>query len=212
MKIGVCFTVFYCLIGCRSLPQTFKEELGCFKEQQTNLDKLINTQGFYREHEIIDNRRNWVTGKTGKLELGGIDTTYFDFMFLENGLFIGPIHGSNGESTRSYINRCFTENKPIVTFFQGTYRIDDNLIKVKYVNTSGYDNGYWSGFEVWYKVIDRNTIAEVYTRQFSRYRWNKDRKEYKPIRHNGAPAKFVSVENIPKPRIDFSEEKWFKCN
>jgi len=72
---------------------------------------------------------------------------------------------------------------------------------------------YWYAYEVWYKVIDRNTIIEIYSKPLH-YMSESDWKIYyeaKKHEKKKLPAKFISIEVLPNSNCWLKKERWFLC-
>lgn len=205
--------LFLIVSGCLPMPRTFKSELGCFDDTFTGLDSLINLKGVYREMQIVDNRGMLGTSNEGKLyPISKIDTFYHYDFFFKNGLYIGDIADYSTESTLTYVRDCAINGTHVNGGLHGVYSVDGNIIKVKFINIGGYDNGIWGGAELWYKIVDKNTLVMVYERAFSHNRRSSSKKEYRPVKYSGIrPLKFIPIDTIPKPYIYFMEKKWFNC-
>lgn len=119
------------------VPRRIKRQINCFTGSYTGLDTMINIHGFYRKMSINENR-GLLGWKDGKLQKVGIDTTFLNFLFFEDGIFISGI-GSAGISVSEYLNQLAKEGKSFDqrVFYQGIYLISGDTIKVQYI-TPGY--------------------------------------------------------------------------
>jgi hypothetical protein len=193
-KFNLCLISFIAC-SCLFVPRRFKKEFDCYTGNYTGLDTLINTHGFYKK--MVINDFTGVSGmKDGKIQQLGIDTSYYSVVFFNDGLFIGDV-GVVGPTVSGQVS--------------GTYAILFDTIKIKYISKS-FANGAWYGAEVWYKIIDKNTIVDFYRRPLGLVRSDRRKEAYQPmIYSNSSPSKFVHVPNMPKSYNWLKDEKWFNC-
>ena len=190
------------------IPRKLKREFNCYTGQYTGLDTLINIHGFYSEMVIRDH--TGLSGmKDGKFQKLGIDTSYYSVIFFNDGLFIGNV-GMPGLTASEHINKAGIEGGK-VSGTAGTYEVSGDTIKVKYI-ISGAANNAWGGFEVWYKVIDKNTIVDFYRRLLLVSATDRSKEAYQPKMYSDSnQSKFVHVPNMPKSYNWLKDEKWFNC-
>lgn len=137
------------------------------------------------------------------------DTLYHNFMFYDNGIFIGAIaNGNTGghEYLKYMVKNELDFNSRI--FNQGTYKIiADSAVIIRFVSP-GYSNT-WAVFEHMYKIIDRNTLKYIYSKNIgqSNHPAYKDPKYFEDVY-----AKFVYVDSIPESSSWLKNEEWMKCD
>lgn len=193
------------------VPQKFKENFECFSGKYTGLDTLINTHGFYTQMFVIDNT-GLSTWKNGKRVEMGIDTSFYSFMFFTDGIFIGDI-GYPGLTVPEYINHCTLKGEHVWGSIEGIYTVSGDTIKIKWIGSGGHANNQWYGREIWYKVIDRNTILDFYSKPLVVLREDRKKEEYQPKTYlNAEASKFVYVPNMPESSSWLKKEKWFWCD
>jgi hypothetical protein len=192
-----------------SVPNKLRQELNCYNGNYTGLDTLINVHGYYTKMTIRDQRGGYGM-KDGKYQQLGIDTSYSSIVFFNDGIFIGNI-GSPGLSISEYLNQTARNGETISAYVNGTYTIVGDTIKVKSLdNKSAMD--IWHGEEVWYKILDENTIVDFYLRMLNLSWSDKNKEAYKPRLYNNAnPSKFVYVDNMPESSSWLKKEEWFYC-
>ena len=133
------FTSCTLIIPCRIK----KEFRYCFDGENTGLDTLINVNGYYAPSPGITqwNNRTWA-----------IDTLKPAFVFYDNGFVF--------ETT------CIDyliENKKFSFFWvadPGGYILHGDTIKLQTLDTPGGQSRELG--EIWFKIIDRNTIQRIY--------------------------------------------------
>ena len=84
----------------------------------------------------------------------------------------------------------------------------------QFVNHPASPSPTWSAWEVWYKVIDRNTLEEIYynpIHYMSESDWENWEKNKKQREKTIVPAKFIPVDEKPIPNCWLKEEDWFWC-
>ena len=203
--------VVFFLISCSyPVPKRLKRELNCYADSYTGLDTLINTHGYYSRMVVHDH--TGLSGmKDGKFQPLGIDTSYYDFLFFNDGVFIGNV-GASGMTISEYLNRMATigESFDDRSFYQGTYSVVGDTIKVQFISP-GYANT-WAGFEVWYRIIDKNTLVDFYSKNLGLLRSDRNKLAYKSkLYSNSNPSNFVYVPNMPKSSSWLKKERWFYC-
>jgi hypothetical protein len=115
----------------------------CFDGEKTGLDTLINIHGYYAPDTIIRKSNNILPK----------DTLHPAFIFFDNGFVDADVNIS-----------FFNEN---VSFFVkrwggdfGRYILHADTIKLQVVMPPGEMSR--ETYEVWYKIIDKNTIQKIY--------------------------------------------------
>lgn len=193
------------------VPQKFVQQFECYSGKYTGLDTLISTHGFYTSMVVSDNRGFSTWGADRKLKPMGIDTSFYSFLFFADGIFIGDV-GTRGMSVSDYINHSGLKKEAVWGSVQGIYSISGDTIKVKFMG-NGHSNNQWFGREIWYKVIDKNTIIDFYSKPLVVLREDRKKEEYQPRTYLDAePSKFVFVPNMPESSSWLKKEKWFNCN
>ena len=135
--------------GCWTPRWVKKEFKYCFTDEKTGLEALININGYYVPS--LDNP----TYKWNN-RIVPIDTLHLLYVFYNNGFVL-----------KTSVD-CFNENTKVPFFVKrwigdpGGYVVHGDTIKLQYVN---YDPGgqvMWGMAEIWFKIIDRNTIQRIY--------------------------------------------------
>lgn len=180
----------------------------CYNEEKVPIKELINIEGYF--------------------EMRAINSSSLNLMFYEDGTFLYGFFDVDEERRKAgnpSISLYFEEiiydnNGQISTVFYksfrwGCYQISGDTIRAQFVNRPVSPSPTWAAWEVWYKVIDRNTIVELYCNPLHYLsdsdwiNWNNNKKKRaKTI----VPAKFIPLEKIPIPNCWLKEEDWFWCD
>ncbi len=180
----------------------------CYYKSETNIKKLINVEGYF-----VNNTQN---------------SSSLAFMFYEDGTFLYEffdVDEGRREKGKSNISLYFQEiiddtTGKVSTSFNkwfkwGLYIVDGDTIKTQYVNHPLSISPNWSAWEVWYKVIDRNTIIEIYSKPIhymTASDWKNWEKNKKQREKTIVPSKLIPVKEKPVPDCWLKREKWFWCN
>jgi hypothetical protein len=179
----------------------------CYSEEETNIKELINIEGYF--------------------EMNTPNSSSLAFMFYEDGTFlygffdVDEDRRKKGDSNISlYFREIINDNKGQIStvfyksFQWGYYQIKGDTIKAQYVNHPASPSPTWSAWEVWYKIIDRNTIVEIYhnpIHYMSESDWENWEKNKKQREKTIVPAKFIPVDEKPAPNCWLKKEDWFWC-
>lgn len=210
VKYIIIVLIAFSLSSCAyiGVPKHIKQGFTyCYNEKETNLKELINTDGYF----VMD------TPNSSSLA----------FMFYEDGTFLYGFFDVNEERRKAgnpNISLYFQEiikdstGKVSLSFYKsfqwGCYMIKGDTIKTQYVNHPASPSPTWNAWEVWYKVIDRNTIVEIYSNPIhymSESDWKNWEKYKKQREKTIVPAKFIPVDEKPIPNCWLKEEDWFWC-
>ena len=97
--------------------------------------------------------------------------------------------------------------------YRGHYTLSGDTIKTKYIRYPPIFRK-WIAFEIWYKIIDRNTLHYItsfnlhFTTVDERKRFQKAEEKR---RREYLPAVFVPLEVLPGSNCWLSKKKWFHC-
>jgi len=195
------------------VPKNIKQGFTyCDNGEKTNLESLINIEGYYVEAKpLLDSK---------------VGTYYINFMFYDDGSFVYGFYDCNSEKREKgksniplYFDEIISDNEGEISksfynsFYWGRYLISGDTIKTQYINHPVSISPDWAAWEIWYKVIDRNTIIEIYSKPIH-YMSESDCKnyqEYKKKEKPNFPAKFIAVEKKPVPNCWLKQEDWFWC-
>ena len=117
----------------------------------------------------------------------------------------------NGDDYINYLkyyrDQLVLDNTPT-----GIYSISNDTIKVQSVNNPTIPK-VWGASEVYYKIIDRNTLVEIDARLLHKHTSDDSVGFYLSKKYiKKSEAKFVKMENMPVFDSWLKREKWFWCN
>jgi hypothetical protein len=197
--------------GCIPLktPSHVRQTVGGYDGAKTTITDLININGYF-VHAEPKNTKN--------------DSSYTYFMFFEDGMVNMRVHDYDAfpnpnkeENISQYIHQVITESdgKQAKSFYNslgwGRYIITDDTIKSYYHSGWGYPDCY--AFEIWFKVLDRNHISDIYfARIMESTLQMTDIQKKENVYENAIPSSFVPLEGIPPTNSWIKGEKWFWSN
>jgi hypothetical protein len=219
--IGISSCAYY--IAPNYIKQNFTF---CNDGKSKGIDSLININGYYSIAEPYS-RPVFSTPYDKNKTKYASDTMYQNLMFYRDGLFVIDFFALDANGTfedDSKIPKFFkqiVENKEskVSKFFYssfdwGSFRINGDTIKMQYIDRPifGESRTFWYAWEIWYKVLNRNSIIEIYSNPIH-YTTKSDWENYQKAKKEKVilPAKFVPVAVIPSSDCWLKKEKWFWC-
>lgn len=218
LSLKIIIIVSISLTSCAyfTVPKHIKQGFTyCYDGKNTGIKSLLNIDGYYVIPKPYD--------KYGKnaVYMHEIDTFYLNLMFFEDGIFVDNFYDCNSERLMKneqniplYFKEIAEDKK--ATFYQsfnwGCYIISRDTIKVQFLNHPALLSPTWTAFEIWYKVIDRNTIIEIDSKPIhymtksdwdNNLKYKKERKIY--------PARFIPVDVMPSSDCWLKKKEWFWC-
>lgn len=198
------------ITGCKvkRLPKDLKKDFtNCFEGTTTNIRSLIDIDGYYLMHKV--ERYYWGPENNYK------DTFDINMIFYEDGTFLYNFYSLSEypQNIQEYLEKvAYIGDSDIFydSFYWGIYKTVSDTIIAQYINhTTGM--APWDASEKWFKVIDRNTIKSIYSKQLgikmSEYSINNNKESVSKC----LPAKFIPLEIIPPPNCWLKNEAWFWC-
>jgi len=167
-----------------------RKNFGSYTGDTMDISSLININGYY----VIE--KNITSGYPPKPH-----TAYFYYMFFEDGIYL---HNFSIENI----------NKPKEYSRWGCYTLSGDTIKTKWACIYPPLSGPPYAFELWYVVIDKNTIKEI----FSKPLYKRTQQEMEYYLKNYAykecqPATFVPIDTLPNSDYCWlKKQKWFWAN
>ncbi|HEY5823249.1 MAG TPA: hypothetical protein VIT44_02720 [Cyclobacteriaceae bacterium] len=202
-QIYVIIIILGTLISCSNYPVPIKlrKDLDCHNGKYTGLDTIINIQGFYT-NKIYE----WK-----EFEYHGSSYALDNMIFFADGICVGGINSIT--PTEELLNKMGVNDESFDwrCFHQGTYKIFNDTLKVQLINAGNAN--VWGGIEIWYKIVDKNTIVD-FRKSYLGLTWgDKNRDNYKAKTYNDANhSRFVSVSKMPKSSSWLKKKKWFSCD
>jgi len=225
-KILFAILLIIIFVSSCGVPYYIKKNLTyCYDGHSTGIDTLLNIEGYYSKVDIRSMKKRYTT--RGKW-LNILDTTYATLMFYDNGIFMGNLWGIDLKNRNirhkdiQYYFDKLLETKEIVdqsirigAYYNGTYRIFGDTIKMQFINYSPTLANTWVAFETWYKIIDKNTIKRIAYKKF--YSDNENQEKAKMSLKildstENESLTFISIKTRTKPDNWLMKKKWFWCN
>jgi len=185
--------------GYNIVPKHVKQNFTyCYDGFDTILDTQINIEGYY---DFL------------KEDCSGC---HYYIMFYKDGIYVSGFYYDSMQSHFEYMVNY--DSKALYRFHKyngwwGCYIIDNDTIKLQTVHHPAWweSSMVWWLEEVWYKILDENTIIGIYpSKKPVRYPENLEEKYY--MRKYGVPAKFTPLSVKPDSNCWLKREKWFWCN
>jgi hypothetical protein len=205
MKYIIIPLILFLCISCinSNVPTGLREDMKCYSGENTGLDSIINTDGFYREMRVSDQRGVYKVVDGKSIEIG-FDTTYHNFLFFNDGIYIGNIW-------QSLIENIDSSGFDYRAYYHGIYELSGDTIKLQYISP-GHSN-LWFGTEEWYRIQDKNTISLVYQKPIGLRKYAQKKDHNQPRYYDDAfPAKFIPLDSMPKSTSWLKGEDWFYCD
>lgn len=190
-----------------------------FDGNKTNIDSLINIDGYYVVSSTFN--RPVYSGKFKTKTSFELDTLFENFLFYRDGIYVKNIHDwiGNKDDLNSYFKEVIHDKTGKIkrTYYNctnwGGYRIFNDTIKVQviYKPRFGDADPSWHDDELWFKVIDRNNIIQIETipihkmNSSDKRKWEIDQKE---IKYHSAT--FVKTDTLPDSDCWLKKRKWFR--
>ncbi len=138
------------------------------------------------------------------------DTTFNNIMFFEDGVFVlGNTKSNRTFYEIDYLKKVEQKKQPESQQFYnwrywGIYKIDGDTIKLQYISHQPKFNPYWTLIEVWYKMLDENTLKVVYAKDYIQ----ENKSHYESI----VTLEYIET-NIQLPSNTWlKKEEWFWCD
>lgn len=167
--------------------QTVKEFDYCYSNSQTEIEALININGYYEIDFIFKNEQTGVKStRTGV------------FVLLDDGVYIGA---SSKDFLMNVVERGLWDIKGLDV---GLYSVYNDTIKIEYVYISSTTSGCET---IVYKIIDPNTLERVFYGNCSN--------PPKPFSKSFSTSLARFVPDKSRPYADelwIKDKKWFWCD
>lgn len=194
-----------------SVPTNIKKKYTyCYDEDTTEIKTDFNMEGYYRTtNHFVD----MVGEKT--------DTVAHNIMFFKDGTFVSGFYDTDRRrkevaDVSKYLEEIASspDNEQSKNFYSwfywGTYEVDDDTIKAQCINHPPALNPYWYFTEIWYKIIDEETIVEIFHK--SLHFSDSESKSKNDIKLGEDKYQFVPLKIKPETKFWLKNEKWFWCD
>ncbi len=139
-----------------------------------------------------------------------VDTTFSTIMFFQDGVFVlGDTKTNRTFYEIDYLKKVEQQKLPEYEqfndgYYWGIYKIAGDTMKLQYISHQTLLNPYWVLIEVWYKMLDENTLKVVYAKDYMHE--NKSRDE------SSISLEFVRTDITLRSNTWLKSEEWFWCN
>jgi hypothetical protein len=203
-----------CFYSCAywPVPQSYRLAMDCYDSTYTGIDTLIEIHGYYRDMKVYDHT-GWSKKVEGQWVECGLDTFYLDFLFFKDGLWIYNF-GGYGLPHADFLTMMADSGYTFALhrgFQQGIYKIFGDTIITQTIADHG--GRVFGGLETKWKIIDKNTLLRVHSKQMVVAHIDRNNEAYQPkYIHDAYPAKFHYVEKMPVSSSWLKNEDWFWCD
>ena len=183
--------------SCSSVPREIKRKFGlCYTGKDTDIESYIDINGYYTS-----------SGQSG--------TIFFKDGIFANYVYLNPeIHASDTCVNFVRVTNRSDNNKPRIDapgLHKGMYWIEGDTIKVRYLSHIGIIISGISFDEVWYKIIDRQTLEAIYYKSLLDI--NASYEEWRPKPNKERILyRFHCTDSVSTSDNWLKKEKWFWCN
>lgn len=185
-----------------------------YDPQKKEISSLIRFDGFYLI-KVLSQGRKFIGGRFSYKQIIVEDTLFRTLAFFRDGTAILDFHNTSDDTlmTKSEsIKRLFKDiliDKKKEDLFNsiwkwGIYKVFNDTIKLKWINHPPPGNPYWHTHEIWFKILDNETLVEIFNGPLI----NQESAPASTSRFPGKLAKFIPVEQMPKANPWFKNEEW----
>lgn len=190
------------------IPRLIRQKVtNRYSRQETNIRSMLEIDGYYSELKK--------TTQPG--------TSNNTIIFYEDGTFLYNIsinnlrHSSNMSLYLDEISNSINKNPFHSSGDWGVYKTKNDTLVLQYIHKKRSLNDNWFGFELWYKIVDRNSIVLISSMTKPLHQELKQGKNHetylKKINKDEyvLPATFISHKNLPLPDSWLKKEDWIWC-
>ena len=185
-----CFGIFSGITSCqptRSTRNSFQYTQYCFDGKLSGLGTKINTKGYYSFTETYTKTVTPITEQK-------VSSYPINCFFFDDGVLI------------------YYFNQEALDGYWGRYTMHNDTIKAQYIEPPGGMS--WSKTEIWFKIIDRNTIQQLDVDTYVNIS-HEDSKQNQPSggRRTISLGKFIIQEKLPNSDKSWLKKReWFWCD
>lgn len=183
-------------------------------ESERNEVSNLRIDGFYTI-KLLTERRKFVGPRFSYKQVYVEDTLFRNLAFFRDGTAIIDFHNTrddtlkiNSESIKKLFKDVLIDRKKAEIFNSiwkwGIYKVFNDTIKLKWINHPPPLNPYWHAHEIWFKILDNETLVEIFNGPLI----NQESAPASSTSFQGKPAKFIPVEQMPKANPWFKNEEW----
>jgi hypothetical protein len=205
--------------GCYSIVarKEFKAKLKtCYSgEESLSGNEKIDLNGYY----LMFVKGDFSSGPPNTPYYKTYDSLPHNIFFFKDGIYLEDFHillDDNPANVQNYFNNIYEANVDTVTSkfhatYWGSYKIVGDTIIVQYFFIGSLNAG-WFGWNIWYKIIDKQTIKLIFAYPL---REDISERELQVLNFNTnrfSTGKLVPLEKLPSSDSWLKKEKWFWCD
>lgn len=186
-----------------------------YTDTKSGIETKLNINGYFTINDTLNSGTSW--------------GSYHNMIFFQDGMFVCGFHNCCDTNPKNIgkvipmyldsINKQRKNGTRVYGFYEGFewgyYKVDGDTIKVQHIDRPalGESRSFWYAYEIWFKILDRNTIKEIYIYPIHKSTDSdisnfKDYKEYRiPVK-----AYFRPIDEIPESDGWLKYEDWFWDN
>lgn len=179
----IVLSIFFIIISCGPPRYIKKNFTLCYDGINIEVDSVLNIDGIFKLGNVIelpDNKTLYTYKNRERMEVPKIDTFYTELRFYKDG-----IHSNQGD--------------------YGRYVIIGDTIITQFINHPTLMS-QWGGWEVQYKIIDKNTISFIQIKPLHR----QSKQNNTIFKHSFITGNYIQKEK-PDSNCWLLDKKWFLC-
>jgi hypothetical protein len=216
-KITSLIVIIFLLQTCYVFMNTHQQKQVfeyCYDGENLKLEELLNINGYF-EFKVPYVRT--VTTPNKNLSHSLPVTLNENLIFFKDGTVCDGFYDFEKElrpDSLPNINLLFNEiknnpNGKVSKIFKnvfrwGIYKLTGDTIKAQFIHHTSRLDVYWTAYEIWYKIIDRNNIKEIFKKTLNK----RDQVIRKYEYYEG---KFIPTDYLPPSDCRLKNYKWFWC-
>ena len=178
------------IYSCTTPPLDLRRNLRyCYNTEENNSDSILNLNGIY-QYSIF-------SSTNGEIKKG--------FKLFRDGTII---EGMLEDFDKGYFRDL--KNSPYY-YTCGYYKVNSDTLHVQFIINS-CNICSWSGYEEWYKIIDRNTMKLILTKELRHSEEYREASTDNYYRDDYSLVKFKPYMKAVDSTFRFKKYKWFWCN
>lgn len=183
-----------------------------YTDSASGLESKLNINGYFTINDTLNS--------------GTTYGRYTNMIFFRDGMFVSRFHNCCDTNTKHIgkvipmyldsINKQRKNGNRVYGFYEGFiwgyYKVNGDTIKVQHIDRPllGESHSFWYAYEIWFKIVDRNTIKEIYIYPIHKST-DSDISNFKHYKKSWIPVKayFRPINEIPKSDGWLKYEDWF---
>lgn len=201
----------------KKIPKYIRDNFtNCYNHQPTRIRELLNIDGYYSELRIIS-KPSTNSNSIQKDSNNNVIIFYEDGTFIYNVAINSLYNTSDMSLYLDEVSKSAGKENFYSSGYWGVYKIKNDTLILQYVHRRGSFNDDWFGFEVWYKVLARDSIMLIASMTKPLHHELKQGKGHelylKKVENKQSilSAKFIRCKNVPPPNSWLKNENWIWC-